>query len=426
MAAAPKARVVVLGAGWWTQGWHLPHLHRHPDAEIVAVVDPCATPRSAISTLVPLKELGTKYGCATFESFDACLASGLAFDGVIVCTSHASHSQLGAQALAKGKHVLMEKPMTTDPTEARLLHALVQQTGKIFMVNNTANWREQTRIATSWVAEGRLGRIQHVSCGMASPLLWLFDEPGNDGWCVPSGTMVGNGFGWGQLSHSLAWVLRVTGLVPSTVYAEMSHSERTGADLFDCAIVRCDGGASICVQGAASVPFSSYTESGKAIHNVVYGTEGMLTYSGDDKDPASGGLALKRHDGASDMQARFEFEDYDALSNGGRGPDSLLAFVAACAGDEGVFDVRPVGLLGAVERRRDAALRPARVRLVHPRLGNQQDGAVARGLEGDGHAGDARADDQHVGPAQRLIERRKPGERPAQRDPLRHPCPCSP
>ena len=29
MAPPPKARVVVLGAGWWTQGWHLPHLHRH-------------------------------------------------------------------------------------------------------------------------------------------------------------------------------------------------------------------------------------------------------------------------------------------------------------------------------------------------------------------------------------------------------------
>ena len=119
MAAAPKARVVVLGAGWWTQGWHLPHLHRHPDAEIIAVVDPCPNPRSAISTLQPLEELGVKYNCATFESFDACLASGLEFDGVIVCTSHASHSKLGAQALQHGKHVLMEKPMTTDVREVR-------------------------------------------------------------------------------------------------------------------------------------------------------------------------------------------------------------------------------------------------------------------------------------------------------------------
>ena len=143
MATPPKARVVVLGAGWWTQGWHLPHLHRHPDAEVVAVVDPNANPRSAISTLQPLKELGTKYGCATFESFDACLASRLAFDGVIVCTSHASHSKLGAQALARGKHVLMEKPMTTDVAEAVALRDASQASPCFFAVNNTASWRAQ-------------------------------------------------------------------------------------------------------------------------------------------------------------------------------------------------------------------------------------------------------------------------------------------
>ena len=73
----PKAKVVVLGAGWWTQGWHLPHLHRHPDAEIIAVVDPCAAPRSAISTLVSLDEAGAKYRCQVFASFDACLEAHL-------------------------------------------------------------------------------------------------------------------------------------------------------------------------------------------------------------------------------------------------------------------------------------------------------------------------------------------------------------
>ena len=367
----PKVRVAVLGAGWWSQGWHLPHLAKNERVELVAIVEPSKHIKSSLNDKIEqAKELAQRYEVPVFETMAQLLDAKLKLDAVVCAASHKAHYELGTAALKAGLHCFMEKPMTTDPTEARLLHALVQQTGKIFMVNNTANWREQTRIATSWVAEGRLGRIQHVSCGMASPLLWLFDEPGNDGWCVPSGTMVGNGFGWGQLSHSLAWVLRVTGLVPSTVYAEMSHSERTGADLFDCAIVRCDGGASICVQGAASVPFSSYTESGKAIHNVVYGTEGMLTYSGDDKDPASGGLALKRHDGASDMQARFEFEDYDALSNGGRGPDSLLAFVAACAGDEGVFNgcdtnvgFRVVALLEAMYRSARDGVRVACVQL---------------------------------------------------------------
>jgi hypothetical protein len=52
---------------------------------------------------------------------------------------------------------------------------------------------------------------------MYSPLMFLFDDPANDGWVKPSGTMVqpdgsGNGFGWGQASHVLAWVLHVGGL----------------------------------------------------------------------------------------------------------------------------------------------------------------------------------------------------------------------
>ena len=49
---------------------------------------------------------------------------------------------------------------------------------------------------------------------MYSPLLFLFDDPRNTGWVKPTGTMVqsdgsGNGFGWGQLSHLLGWVLFV-------------------------------------------------------------------------------------------------------------------------------------------------------------------------------------------------------------------------
>lgn len=140
----PKAKVVVLGAGWWTQGWHLPHLHRHPDAEIIAVVDPCAAPRSAISTLVSLDEVGAKYRCQVFASFDACLDAGIEFDGVIVCTSHASHAELGAKALQRGTHVLMEKPMTTDVTEARALRDAARAApATFFAVNNTASWRKQ-------------------------------------------------------------------------------------------------------------------------------------------------------------------------------------------------------------------------------------------------------------------------------------------
>ena len=118
----PPARIAVLGAGWWAQGWHLPDLHTNPQTTIAAIVDPNPRPRSAIPpALEPLAALAAKYGCPTFASLDALLAAGVAFDGVVCCTSHASHYALGAAALAAGKHVLMEKPMTTDVGEAARL-----------------------------------------------------------------------------------------------------------------------------------------------------------------------------------------------------------------------------------------------------------------------------------------------------------------
>ena len=36
----PKAKIALAGAGWWSQGWHLPHLDAHPHADVAAIVDP--------------------------------------------------------------------------------------------------------------------------------------------------------------------------------------------------------------------------------------------------------------------------------------------------------------------------------------------------------------------------------------------------
>ena len=54
-------------------------------------------------------------------------------------------------------------------------------------------------------------------CVIYSPLMGLFDDAANTSWVKPTGSMVqadgsGNGFGWGQLSHLLGWVLFVGGL----------------------------------------------------------------------------------------------------------------------------------------------------------------------------------------------------------------------
>lgn len=207
------------------------------------------------------------------------------------------------------------------------------------MVNNTANWQPQVQLATEAVASGLIGDVEHVMCCMHSPLLWLFDDPSNEGWTAPTGGMAGNGFGWGQLSHLLAWVFEVTKLEPVHVFASMTHSAASGADMTDAAVIRCvtrDGKpASISLSGAATVPGNAHSADtahsvGKRIELRLFGTDGMLTYGGDDQDRGSGRLELRTRSGeVTRLHDEFAFEDYEA---DGTGPESLQSFVKACIG----------------------------------------------------------------------------------------------
>jgi len=214
-------------------------LVRNPDSELVAIMQRSEQPTAAAFLNLTLKtktELKELYGVPIYSSCeevpdtpnsprltcthlcqmiaDEELMSRL--DGVIICTAHSCHNDMGSKYLAAGKHVLIEKPMTVDVAEARDLAAKAAAASpqQVFMVNNTANFRDKCFEARRLVEAGELGEIHHVLCVMYSPLMFLFDDPANTGWVQATGSMLqpdgsGNGFGWGQLSHVLAWVLKV-------------------------------------------------------------------------------------------------------------------------------------------------------------------------------------------------------------------------
>jgi predicted dehydrogenase len=271
-AKPPHARIALAGAGWWAQGWHLPHLHAHPHAQVAAIVDPTLETAHwngqtkgkhwSGSDFLDRNELGELYGCPTFEVHLACLpaacssshaspaaaaqtfrtelkrsrwalafaqdmdsllASDVELDGVLVSSNHATHAEIGIQAAQAGLHILMEKPMTTHVSEARALLHAAQASGKSFMVNNTANWRKSSQLAQELVHAGEVGEVRHVNCFMGSALGSLFEDPNAGGWVKPTGAAGMNGFGWGQLSHTLAWTYNVTDLEPDTVFSFMGE-----------------------------------------------------------------------------------------------------------------------------------------------------------------------------------------------------------
>jgi len=360
--ASRRARIAVVGCGGWTQGWHLPNIANRTDAVLVALVDPSEQPGvggCVPSICVPMSELCAKYGdVARYSSIEALLADkdALELHGVLCAAPHRTHGAIGAAVLAAGLHLLMEKPMTADIEEARALFASAKaHPEQAFLLNNTANWQSGTLAAHELVAAGKLGEVRHVNAVFASPLLWLFGGKGHSEWTQVQGSMLGNGFAWGQLSHTFAWIYKVTGLTPRTVYAVTSRAEETGADLVDAATITCVNGATISLSGVGSLPDHGF----KLVANLVFGTKGTLSYGGlagsDDverkeasgsgttgaRDPnapvGQGAAGAKRrqqlevwyHDGQYEAGPRFEFEYLDQTTTG---PGSLDAFVRACTG----------------------------------------------------------------------------------------------
>ncbi|KAG7343025.1 oxidoreductase family, NAD-binding Rossmann fold domain containing protein [Nitzschia inconspicua] len=369
------ARIAVIGCGWWSQGWHLPVLHNNPKSNLVAIVDSSPHPVSKLNpNLVSLPELEEKYHTNIFSSVQDLLQSeiGPTLDGVLIATPHATHYHVGKEFLeeidrrekeqggqSRPLHIMMEKPMTTDIKDAVNLFRLVHEKenreftnrsgGSQFWLNHTANYREQTRLAREIIVSGRLGKIRHVTASFASPLKWIFNDPGNDGWSKPNGNMIGNGFAWGQSSHLLAFLFHILpNCDPKSVHCRMSLSKETGADIAHSATIECldttsttttssetmelteDNTVLINMSGTALLPGHQYTDPpiAKLLNIDVYGDDGSLHYSGNDLDPTSGHLEYRNMEGIVEILCdRFEFEAYD---NDNYGPESIQSFVELC------------------------------------------------------------------------------------------------
>ena len=360
--------MAVVGCGSWTQGWHLPNLSNREDATIVALVDPNEQP--GVGGLLPdlcqsMGEICAKYGDAKrYRSVEELLADDedLKLDGVLVAVPHSSHASVGGAVIRAGKHLLMEKPMTADVDEALELHALSKERPhQAFLLNNTANWQPGTIAAYEAVSGGKIGTLRHISCIFAASLGWLFEGTEHGSWTNLSGSMVGNGFGWGQFSHTFAWIFKVTGLTPKLVYCSSTVSEKTGADLYNAVVITCTNGCTINASGVGVCPDQGF----KVVGNWLFGTEGMMSYNcmgsdndntveidkeGDDQQTAgsAGGaprLEIWTNDGKHEVEPPVEFEHID---QDGTGPGSLDAFVKACNGLEYFNGAGPVEGLKAV------------------------------------------------------------------------------
>ncbi len=101
-----------------------------------------------------------KWGTTAYASLDALVAAGA--NVIHVLTPPASHAKIAMQALEKGCHVLIEKPISEDADEARRVGELARKKGLTVTVNHSLLYDPQVKRALDAVKAGALGQIVSV------------------------------------------------------------------------------------------------------------------------------------------------------------------------------------------------------------------------------------------------------------------------
>lgn len=143
--------IALVGYGYW--GPNLArNFHQLAGVKLAYVVDPNPAARA---------QAEQRYGCATAARLDEILADP-ALAGVVVATPARTHFTLARDALAAGKHVLVEKPLTMDLDEGAELIALARQQQLTLMVGHVFEYNPAVRYIKTLIEQGELGEIFYL------------------------------------------------------------------------------------------------------------------------------------------------------------------------------------------------------------------------------------------------------------------------
>lgn len=153
-----KIRTAVIGVGYLGR-FHAQKYAQAPGCELVAVVDTRAAAREQVAAELQVRAL---------EDYRALLG---AVDAVSVVTPTPQHFPLAHDFLAAGAHVLVEKPITETPQEARELIALAARQQRVLQVVHLERFN-----AAILAAEPYLNAPRFVECHRLAP----YRERGTD------------------------------------------------------------------------------------------------------------------------------------------------------------------------------------------------------------------------------------------------------
>ena len=145
-------RAAVIGAGYWG-----PNLARNfrtsPHWDLVAVCD--------LDEARAAKVVGPRSTVEVMTSTSDLLARD-DVDAVAIATPASTHAAIAMAALRAGKHVVVEKPIADNSSDAQAMVDLADEAGLVLMVDHTFCYTPPVLKIRDLIADGSLGEIHFV------------------------------------------------------------------------------------------------------------------------------------------------------------------------------------------------------------------------------------------------------------------------
>jgi predicted dehydrogenase len=151
LAPANTVGVAIVGCGYWGMNY-VRIFSELPDSRVVAVCDQRPDRLQEVARRFPGVYV-------TSQVDDAAAQPGV--DAVIVCTEATTHYNITRRVLSAGKHILVEKPLTTSVVEAEELIGLAESKSVILMVGHTFVFNSGIQKVKEYMRRGD-GRVYYI------------------------------------------------------------------------------------------------------------------------------------------------------------------------------------------------------------------------------------------------------------------------
>ncbi len=278
-----EIRFGLIGCGGIANGFHLRDLSQIEGVRVVALAD--LRREAAEATAERWRDYWEK---PFITSDPEELLAREEVDAVIVATHHRTHALLAVKAIQAGKHVLVQKPLTTRMEDADLLVETAQAHPDIRVQCLPFNWTSAYVKACQLLQEGAIGRVCQARRRVAHA------GPPRDSWFYnPEIAEYGASFDMGVYAVSglaglLGPAVSVSGLVGTFEEGVRIDDNCTWQILYE--------------SGAFATAETSWTQLAGVEGTVIYGTEGVLTLGWPGHEP----LRLYRRVGGTSFGSKVE------------------------------------------------------------------------------------------------------------------------